>query len=78
MTTKIAETEDYVLVTDESIEEDTSRRVYQVVNKEHDVIEVETSIYPEGRSYMDSLQEAVDGLKKDDAPSSGENVVKLH
>ena len=72
----IKETENYILCVGESVEE-TGRAVYKIINTQHDVVELETSILPEALSHMDSIQDALREQKIKEGTSSSDNVVSL-
>jgi len=72
---KIRDTENYTLVAGESTE--NNRDVYKLINRDYDIVEMETSILPEALSYMDTLQEALREEYKKNQPGDGDNVVKI-
>jgi hypothetical protein len=54
----IKETKNYVLVVANN--KDKTGFSYQIVNKEHKVIEIETTLLPQALSHIVDLQEALD------------------
>lgn len=63
----IRETTDYILQTGPTVEDDTNKTVYQLINKVYDVIEVETNLLPQAYEYLDQLQAGLDARRDEEA-----------
>ena len=61
----IKETQDYILQCGPSSED--KQACYQIIHKEYGVIEVETSILPQGIKYILDLQAGLDMIASDQA-----------
>lgn len=66
--TKIKETSDYVLII--GISDNDKQKIYQIVNKEYEVIEVQTSILPQALTSLTQIQGLLNEYNKQSATPS--------
>lgn len=59
----ITESQDYTLMVGVSTEAETPTLCYQLVNRVHEVIEVETQLLPQAYEYLEQLQSALDARR---------------